>query len=61
MKQKLLWIINILQKLHAWEKSGSEVIQKLPLADEISLFFNCQYLINRLISDFDFWHVDRHE
>ena len=42
VKWKFLWFINILQKLHACEKSGSN-------------------FINRLISDFDFWHVDRHE
>ena len=42
VKRKFLWFINILQKLHACEKSGSN-------------------FINRLISDFDFWHVDRHE
>ena len=28
VKQKFLWFINILQKLHAWEKSGSLVITK---------------------------------
>ena len=27
---------------------------------EISVFFNRQYFTNRLISDFDIWHVDRH-
>ena len=26
----------------------------------ISVLFNCQYSINRLISDFDFWHLDSH-
>ena len=26
VKRKFLWFINILQKLHAWEKSGSQVI-----------------------------------
>ena len=31
------------------------------LANKISVFFNQQYFINRLISDFDFWNVDRHE
>ena len=25
VKQKFLWFINILQKLHAWEKPGSQV------------------------------------
>ena len=28
VKQKFLWFINILQKLHAWEKSCSQVIAK---------------------------------
>ena len=28
VKWKLLWFINILQKVHAWEKSGSQVIDK---------------------------------
>ena len=50
VKRKFFWFINILQKLHAWEKSGSQVIAK-----------NCQYFTNRLISDLDFWHIDRHE
>ena len=35
--------------------------QKCLSAIEISVFFNRQYFINRWISDFDFWHVDRHE
>ena len=26
VKRKLLWPFNILQKLHTWEKSGSQVI-----------------------------------
>ena len=55
VKLKFLWFINILQKLHVWEKS------KMALGNEISVFFNHQYFTNRLISDFDFWHVDRHE
>ena len=28
VKRKFLWFINILQKLHAWEKSGFQVIAK---------------------------------
>ena len=28
VKRMFLWFINILQKLHAWEKSGSQVIAK---------------------------------
>ena len=35
--------------------------QKWLLANEISVFFNRQRFTNRLVSDFDFWHVDRHE
>ena len=46
VKWKLLWFINILRKLSA---------------KEISVFFNRRYFTNRLISHFDFWHVDRHE
>ena len=61
VKRKFLWFINILRKLHAWEKSSSQVIQKWLSANEISVFFNRQYFTNRLIYDFDFWHVDRHE
>ena len=39
----------------------SDYSQKWLLANEISVFFNHQYFTNRLISDFDFWHVDKHE
>ena len=39
----------------------SSYSQKWLLANEISVFLNRQYFTNRLISDFDFWHVDRHE
>ena len=28
VKRKFLWSINILQKLHAWEKSGPQVVAK---------------------------------
>ena len=44
VKLKFLWFINILRKLHAWEKTGSQVIAKKWFsADEISVFFNSQY------------------
>ena len=56
VKWKFLWFINILRKLHAWEKSDSH-----SSASEISVFFNRQYFAYRLISNFDFWHVDRLE
>ena len=62
VKRKFLWSINIMQKLHAWQKFGSQVMAKKWLsASEISVFFNCQYFINRLISEFYFWNEDRHE
>ena len=61
VKWKFLWFINIPQKLHAWGESGSQVSQKCLPANEISVFFNRQYFTNRWISDFDFWHIDRHE
>ena len=35
--------------------------QKWFLPNEISVFFNYQYFIDSLISDFDFWNVDRNE
>ena len=38
-----------------------KVNQKRLSDNEISVFFNRQYFTNRLKSDFDFWHVDRHE
>ena len=39
----------------------SSYSQKWLLANEISVLFNRQYFTNRLITDFDFWHADRHE
>ena len=46
LKWKFLWFINILQKLHVWEKSGSQVSQKRLSAIEVSVFFNRQYFTN---------------
>ena len=43
VKRKFLWFINILQKLHAWEKSGSQVIAKngfWPMRFQYSLTVN---------------------
>ena len=43
VKWKFLWFINILQKLNAWEKPGSQVIAKnssLPMRFQYSLIFN---------------------
>ena len=31
------------------------------MANEFSVFFNCQYFTYRVISDFNFWDLDRHE
>ena len=64
VKWKFLWFINIFRKLHAWEKWGktacwfSSYSQKYLLANNISVFFNCQYFTNSLTYEFDFWHVD---
>ena len=30
-------------------------------ANEISVFFDRQYFLNGLISEFDFWNVNKHE
>ena len=51
---KYLWPLSILWKTHMWQKPDFQAMQ-------ISVFFNCQYLINRLTSDSDFLLVDRHE
>ena len=43
VKRKFLWFINILQKLHAWEKSSSQVIAKngsWPMRFQHSLIVN---------------------
>ena len=43
VKRKFLWFINILRKLHAWEKSGSQVIAKngsRPMRFQYSLIIN---------------------
>ena len=48
----------ILWKLHAWFSSSG---QKWLSAYEILVFFNCQYFIIIVISDFDFWLVNGHE
>ena len=43
VKLKFLWSINILRKLHAWKKSGSQVIAKngsQPMRFQYSLIVN---------------------
>ena len=43
VKWKFVWFINILRKLHAWEKSGSQVIAKKgsrPMRFQYSLIVN---------------------
>ena len=60
VKRNFLWSFSILQKL--WKIWFSSYYgQKWLSANEISVFFNSQYFTNRLISDFDFCNVDRHE
>ena len=61
VKRMFLWSFNVLQKLHTCEKFGSQVIMAKNGHNEISVFFNRQYFSNRLMSDLDFWNVDRHE
>ena len=60
VKWKFLRFINILRKIlvKTWLSSYSKYLLS---ANEISVFFNCQCFTNRLISDFDFWHVHRLE
>ena len=43
VKRKFLWFINIIRKLHAWTKSGSQVIAKKgsgPMGFQYSLIVN---------------------
>ena len=43
VKRKFFWFVNILGKLHAWEKSGSQVIAKngsRPIRFQYSLIVN---------------------
>ena len=68
VKRKFLWSFNILWKRHVWEKSGSQKVwfsscgqNWLSTNGFQEVFFDHQYFINRLISDFDFWNVDRDE
>ena len=58
VKRKFLWLISILRKLHAWKKSGFQVI-----AENFSWPMRFQYylIVNNSLIDFDSWHVDRHE
>ena len=60
VKRKFIWFMNILWKLHALKKSGSQVIAE-NRSRTMRVSFNRQYFINSLISDFDFWHIDKHE
>ena len=55
VKRKFLWFINILQKLHAWEKSGSQVIAKngsQPMKFQYSLIINNSLLDQYLTLNF---------
>ena len=43
IKRKFLWFINILRKLHAWQKAGSPVIAKngcQPMRFQVSSMVN---------------------
>ena len=56
VKRKFLWFINILQKLHAWEKSGSQVIAKngsWPMRFQYSLIVNISLIDEYLTLLFD--------
>ena len=57
VKRKFLWSCNMPGKYLVLTSSD----QKWLLTNEISVFFNRQYFINTLTSDFDFWNVDRDE
>ena len=62
VRRKFLWFINILRKLHVWEKSGSQVIAKicsLPMRFQSSLIVNISLIDDYLT--YNFWHVDRRE
>ena len=63
-KWKHLWPCNFLWKLalekialHALENLVLKLWQKMLLTNKISIFFNCQYFINTLTSDFDFFSM----
>ena len=58
---KYLWPFRLVQKPHIWEKPDSEVMAKMLSTNQISVFFDRQYLVNGLTSDSTFLHVDRHE
>ena len=48
---KFVWFINILRKLHDWEKSGSQVITKndcRPMRFLYSLIINNRFINNNL-------------
>ena len=51
LKQKLLWFINIMRYLHAWEKFGSQVIAKncsQPMRFQYSLIINISLIDKHL-------------
>ena len=61
VKAKFLWSFNTAKTAYLGKIWYSSYGQNWLSANEISVVFNPQYFINRLISDFDFWNVDRHE
>ena len=48
VKRNFLWFLNILQKLHAWEKSGSQVVTK---NDSQSRRFQFSLIVNISLID----------
>ena len=61
VKLKELWSFSILQKLFARENLILKLLPKILLANEMSLFFNHEYLMNGLTWDFDFLKLDGYE
>ena len=64
VKRQFLWFVNILWRLETecLEKFlSSSYNRRFLLASETSVFFKYQSLYNRSSSDFEIWHVDRHE
>ena len=55
VKAKFSWSFNTAKTAYLGKIWFSSYGQNWPVV------FNPQYFINRLISDFDFWNVDRHE
>ena len=58
------WSFGLFRKIYLLKNLKNLVLKlwlKMLSVNQISLFFNCQYLINGLTSDSDFLHIDKHE